>query len=145
MGEEFLVDVHAHADHEAGAVFDGVGVGGEVEVAGGGGWVGVLGVAVVTVDAKLVFELVHDVDDLVAGEVFGEDLEVGGLGVGAVGAGLLRGGSVGGRGGLGLGGECEGQGAESGDSAEKGGSEALGHPVVPLVERMGCELWCWYC
>jgi ABC-2 type transport system ATP-binding protein len=51
LGEEVLVDLLVHAHHGAGAVLHGVGVGGEVEVAGGGGGRGVLGVAVVTPDA----------------------------------------------------------------------------------------------
>ncbi len=127
LGDEVLVDVHAHAEHEAGAVFDGIGVGGEVEMAGGGGWMGVPGVAVVTLDAKVAAEFAHDVDDLVAGEVLGEDLEVDGLGVGTVGAVLGRGG-VGG-GGLGRGGGGDGE-EEGGGRGEEAGAEALGHPWV---------------
>ena len=51
LGEEVLVDVLVHAHHDAGAVFHGVGVGGEIEVPGGGGGVGIFGVAVVALDA----------------------------------------------------------------------------------------------
>ena len=56
---------------------------------------GVLGVAVVAVDAQLVFELVHDGDNLIAGEVLGQHLKVSGLGTRTVGARQLRRGRVG--------------------------------------------------
>jgi len=51
LGEEVLVDFFVHAHHDASAVFHGVCVGGEVEVAGGGAGRGILGVTVVALDA----------------------------------------------------------------------------------------------
>ncbi len=51
LGDEALVDLLAHVDHDAGAIFHGVVVGGEVEVADARLVGGVLGVAVVAVDA----------------------------------------------------------------------------------------------
>ena len=95
LGEKALIDLVGHADHGAGAVFDGVVVGGEVEVADAGFVGGVLGVAVVAVDAQLVFKLVHDGDNLIAGEVLGQHLKVSGLGTRTVGARQLRRGRVG--------------------------------------------------
>jgi hypothetical protein len=135
LGKEALIDFLVHAHHYAGAVFHGVGVGGKVEVAGGGGGVGVFGVAVFTVDAEFAFELVHDVDDLVAGVVLGEDLEVGGLGARTVGAGLVRRG--GGRRGrsLGWGRECEGDAEEGGKRGKERAPEVLRHPWGPLERR----------
>jgi hypothetical protein len=143
LGEKRLIDLLAHAHHYAGAVFHGVVVGGEVEVADCGGRRGVLGVAVVALYAELVFELVHDGDDLVTGEVLGEDLEIGGLGAGTVGAGLLGRGGVGGRGGRGLGWgiDREGKRDEGGGRCEKGGSKELRHPVGSFDrERMEATL-----
>ena len=102
---------------------------------------GVLGVAVVTVDAELVFEVMHDVDDLVAGEVLGEDLQVGGLGAGAAGVRLLRGGGggCGVRGlGVGGGGECERARVRRAAIEARWERRRLWDILwVPLMERMG--------
>jgi hypothetical protein len=82
---------------------------------------------------------VHDLHDLVAGEVLGKNLEVGGFGMRVMGVGLGR--CVGRwTGGLG---RCDGERAEGGDGEEKGGAKVLGHPVVPLVERDGSNFTAW--
>jgi hypothetical protein len=143
LGEEALVDVLVHADHDPGAVLHGVGVGLGVEASGGG----VLGVAIVTLDAKRAGELVHDVHDLVAGEVFGKHLKVDGLGTRTARLVLMARGGFGGRRagwglnwGLGRGSYCDGHGEEGGNRGEMGGSKVLRHLGVPLLDRGWMQL-----
>ena len=134
FGKEVLIDFLVHAHHDAGAILFGVGVGGEVEVASGGARRGVFDVAILALDAEFAFELVHDLDDLVAGEVLWKDLEVDGLGTRTVGPGLGGCGGVGWRCG-GLGSHRGGDREKGGNRGEEGGAKALGHPGVPLLER----------
>jgi hypothetical protein len=134
FGEEVLIDLLVHAHHDACAILFGIGVGGEVEVAGGGARRGVFDVAILALDAEFAFELVHDIDHLVAGEVLGKHLEVDGLGTRTVRPGLGCRGSVGWWGG-GLGGHRGRDREKGGNRCEEGGSKALGHPGVPLLER----------
>jgi hypothetical protein len=89
------VEIVGHFDHESGLVFDRVRVGGEVVALG----LRVASVAVLTLNAERAFVLVHDVDDLISGEGFGKNLEVGRVGTRSAGwsRGLCRrsgGGSV---------------------------------------------------
>ena len=70
------VEVVGHFDHQTGFVFDRVCIGGEVVAFG----FGVARVAVFALNAECAFVLMHDFDDLIAGEGFGKDLEVGWVG-----------------------------------------------------------------
>jgi hypothetical protein len=88
LGEVFGVEVSGHSDHHAGLVFDRVRVGGEVVAPG----LGVSGVAELAFHAEVSLILMHEFDDLVSGDVFGESLDVGGIGTWAPGRpGGLRG------------------------------------------------------
>src|SRR6202522_1293820 len=70
------VEVVGHFDHQAGFVFDRVCIGGEVVAFG----LGVACVTVLALNAERALVLMHDLDDLIAGEVFGKNLEVGWVG-----------------------------------------------------------------
>src|SRR5215813_12630835 len=70
--EEFVVEVVGHFDHEASFFFDRVCVRGEVVAVGRG----VASVAEGTFDAEIAFVLMHELDDVVSSDVFGENLDV---------------------------------------------------------------------
>ena len=70
------VEVVSHFDHQAGFVFDRVCIGGEVVAFG----LRVPSVTVLTLNAERAFVLMHDVDDLISGEGFGKNFEVGRVG-----------------------------------------------------------------
>ena len=88
--EVFGVEVVGHFDHHACLVLDRIGVGGEVVALG----FRVSGVTERTVDAEVALVLVHDLDDFVACDVFGKNLDVGWIGAWTPrGSGGLRRGS----------------------------------------------------
>ena len=81
LGEVFGVDVGGHFDHDASFFFDRIGIGGEVVALR-------LGVAVVTegaFDTEVALILVHEFNDIIAGDVFGESFDVGGIGTRSAG------------------------------------------------------------
>ena len=81
LREIFGVDVGSHPDHHAGFFFDGVRIRGEVVAFG----LGVAGVTELAFDAEVSRVLTHLLNDLVSGDVFGESLDVGGIGPRAAG------------------------------------------------------------
>ena len=74
--EVFGVEVVGHFDHQTGFVLDRVCIGGEVVAFG----LWVAGVAEFAFDTEVALILMHELDGLVAGDVFGENLDVGGIG-----------------------------------------------------------------
>jgi hypothetical protein len=84
-GEEFGVEVVGHFDHQAGFVFDWIGIGGKVVASGRR----VSGVTVFALDAEVALILMHELDDLVSSDVFGKGLDVGWIGTRASGSRLL--------------------------------------------------------
>jgi hypothetical protein len=72
----FGIDVVGHSNHDTSLVFDGVCVGGEVVAPG----FGIAGVAELAFDAQISCVLAHELDEVVAGDVFGEGLDVGRFG-----------------------------------------------------------------
>ena len=92
--EVFGIEVVGHLNHHAGLVLDRVGIGGEVVALG----LRVSGVTERTVGAEVALILMHDLDDFVSGNVFGEDLDIGWIGTRSSGRSRgLRCGSRGGR------------------------------------------------
>ena len=65
LRQEFGVEVVGHADHGTGCLLDRVCVGGEVIALG----LGILGVAEFAFDAEVAFIPVHELHDIVAGNV----------------------------------------------------------------------------
>lgn len=76
LSEIFGVEIVSHPDHDASFFFDGIGVGWKVVAFG----FGVSRVTVPAFNTQVAFVLTHEFDDLVTSHVFGENLEVGGLG-----------------------------------------------------------------
>jgi hypothetical protein len=74
--EEFSVEVVGHFDHQAGFFFDRVCIGGEVVASGRR----VSGVTEFALDAEVALILMHELDDVVSGDVFGKSLDVGWIG-----------------------------------------------------------------
>jgi hypothetical protein len=81
LGEISGVDVGSHFDHDAGRFFDRVCVGGEVVALG----IGVAEVTEGTLDPEVALELMHELVEIVAGDVFGKSFDVGWIGTGAPG------------------------------------------------------------
>lgn len=85
--EIFRVEIVGHFDHQTGFVLDRVGIGGEVVAFGRS----VAGVAEFAFDTEVALILMHELDGLVAGDVFGENLDVCGIGTWSAGwSGGLR-------------------------------------------------------
>ena len=81
LGQVFGVDVVGHPDHHARLLFDRIRIGGEIGAF-------CLRVACVTegaFDAEVTLVLVHKSNDLVSRDVFGESLDVGGIGTRSAG------------------------------------------------------------
>jgi hypothetical protein len=81
LGEEFSVEVVGHVDHQASFLFDRVCIGGEVVASGRR----VSRVTVFALDAEVALILMHELDDIVSGDVFGKSLDVGRIGTRASG------------------------------------------------------------
>lgn len=81
LGEEFGVEVVGHFDHEASFLFDRVCIGGEVVASGRR----VSGVTEFALYAEVALILMHELDDVVTGDVFGKSLDVGWIGTRASG------------------------------------------------------------
>jgi hypothetical protein len=88
LGEIPGVDVGGHFDHYASFFFDRIRIRGEVVSLG----LGVPVMAEGAFDTEVALILVHEFNDIIAGDVFGESLDVGGIGTWSAGlAGSWRG------------------------------------------------------
>jgi len=87
LREVLPVEVVGHPDHDASLLLDRICIGGEVVALG----LGVACVAVFTIRAEVALVLTHELDDFVAGDVFGKSLDVGGIGTWTAGPGVLSG------------------------------------------------------